>query len=281
MQTLKGTVAVVTGATRGAGKGIALALGEAGATVYVTGRSTRAGHTTRDYPGTVEESAEAVTARGGTGIPVVVDAGDEAAVAALVARVAAEQGCLDLLVNNAWGGHDEMIGLDGAAETPFWQLSPGQWDGMMNRGARYGIIASTHAAPLMVAQGRGLIVSTTFWDRDRYLGHLYYDLAKATINRMAFAMAQDLAPHGVASLGLSPGWMRTELVLRAFEVEGDRWEDVPALTATESTGYVGRAVVALAGDPGIMRRTGQMLRVGDVARAYGFTDTDGRQPSRS
>ena len=279
MQTLKDTIAVVTGATRGAGKGIALALGEAGATVYVTGRSTRGGHATRDYPGTVEDAAEAVTARGGRGIPVAVDAGNPAQVAALFARVAAEQGRLDVLVNNAWGGHDGAIGLDGTEDLPFWKLPPAQWDALVDRGARYGLLAATHAAPMMVERGRGLIVGTTFWDRDRYTGQLYYDLAKAAINRVAFDMAQDLRPFGVASIGLSPGWMRTELVLRAFDVEDGNWQAVPALAATESTAYIGRAVVALAGDPAVIRHTGRILRVGDLARAYRFTDVDGRQPA--
>lgn len=277
MPDLQGTIAVVTGATRGAGKGIARALGEAGATVYVTGRSTREGARTKGYPGTIEDAAEAVAAAGGVGIPVRVDHGDEAAVRALFARVAAEQERLDLLVNNAWGGHDDAVG--GALEAPFWELPTSQWDGMVDRGARYGALASVHAAPLMVARGQGLIVSTTFWDRDRYTGHLYYDLAKALINRLAFDMAQDLAPHGVASVGLSPGWMRTELVLGAFHTDAARWHEVPALAATESTAYIGRAVAALAADPGVMALTGRVLRVGDLARSYGFVDEDGRQPA--
>lgn len=273
---LQGTIAVVTGATRGAGKGIALALGEAGATVYVTGRSTRESGTTRSYPGTIEETAEAVTARGGHGIPMRVDHGVDEDVRALFERVASEHGRLDILVNNAWGGHDDAVGIGDAA--PFWKLPTTMWDGMLNRGARYGLISSTYAAPLMVDRGRGLIVSTTFWDRDRYTGHFYYDLAKSAINRMAFNMAQDLKPYGVASIGLSPGWMRTELVLQAFDTDGDRWHEVPALATTESTHYIGRAVVALATDPDVMSKTGQMLRVGDLAHTYGFRDIDGRQP---
>lgn len=275
---LQGTIAVVTGATRGAGKGIALALGEAGATVYVTGRSTRRAGTTRDYPGTIEDTAEVVTALGGVGIPMRVDHGADEEVRSLFERVAAEHGRLDVLVNNAWGGHDEAIGLGDEGEAPFWRLPTTMWDGLVSRGARYGLLASTYAAPLMVARGQGLIVSTTFWDRDRYTGHLYYDLAKAAINRAAFDMAQDLEPHGVASVALSPGWMRTELVLRAFDTDAERWHEVPALAATESPRYIGQAVVALAKDPGVMAKTGRTLRVGDLARAYGFRDIDGRQP---
>ena len=275
VRPLNGTIAVVTGATRGAGKGIALALGEAGATVYVTGRSTRSGGTTMEYPGTIEETAEAVTARGGVGIPVRVDHGVESEVEALFGRVRAEHGRLDLLVNNAWGGHDHArdIGL-----APFWEMPTAAWDDMLTGGARLGLVTSRCAAPIMVAQGRGLIVGTTFWDRDLYTGNLYYDLAKATINRLIFGMAQDLRPHGVAVLGVSPGWMRTELVLRAFGTDEAHWREVPELAQTETPLYVGRAVAALAVDPGAMAKTGLVLRAGDLAREYGFIDVDGRQP---
>ncbi len=275
VRSLKETIAVVTGSTRGAGKGIALALGEAGATVYVTGRSTRSGGATMNYPGTIEETAEAVTAGGGVGIPVRVDHGVESEVEALFGRVRAEHGRLDLLVNNAWGGHDHArdIGL-----TPFWKMPTATWEDMMTHGARLGLITSRYAAPMVVAQGRGLIVNTTFWDRDLYTGNLYYDLAKATINRLTFDMAQDLRPHGVAVLAVSPGWMRTELVLRAFGTDEAHWRDVPALARTETPLYVGRGVVALAADPQVMAKTGRVLRVGDLAREYGFTDVDGRQP---
>lgn len=269
------SIAIVTGATRGAGKGIALALGEAGATVYVTGRSTRSGGATRDYPGTIDETAEAVTARGGLGIPVRVDHGVESEVEALFERVRAERGRLDLLVNNAWGGHDHArdIGL-----VPFWEMPTAMWDDMLTGGARLGLITSKYAAVMMVAQGRGLIVGTTFWDRDLYTGNLYYDLAKATINRLIFGMAQDLRPHGVAVLGASPGWMRTELVLRAFGTDEAHWHEVPALAQTETPLYVGRAVAALAADPGVIAKSGRVFRAGELAREYGFTDVDGRQP---
>lgn len=275
MGTLRGTIAVVTGATRGAGKGIALALGEAGATVYVTGRSTRAGGATMNYPGTIEETAEAVTARGGVGIPVRVDHGVESEVEALFGRVQAEHGRLDLLVKNAWGGHDQAreVGL-----TPFWELPTAMWEDMLTHGARLGLVTSKYAAPIMIARGRGLIVNTTFWDRDLYTGNLYYDLAKAAINRLTFDMAQDLRPHGVAVLAVSPGWMRTELVLRAFGTDEAHWRDVPALARTETPLYVGRAVAALAADPQVMAKTGRAFRAAGLAREYGFTDVDGRQP---
>lgn len=275
MTDLKNLVAVVTGATRGAGKGTALALGEAGATVYVTGRSSRARPAAHGHPGTIEDTAEAVTALGGVGIPVRVDHDREDDVAALFARVRAEHGRLDLLVNNAWGGHDHSheMGL-----TPFWELPLSLWDDMFTRGARLGLIASKHAAPLMIEAGRGLIVNTTSWDRNLYTGNLYYDLAKTTINRLAFNMAHDLRPHGIVALAVSPGWMRTELVLKAFETDEARWREEPELAATESPMYIGRAIAALAADPDVARKNATVQFVADLAREYGFTDIDGRQP---
>jgi NAD(P)-dependent dehydrogenase (short-subunit alcohol dehydrogenase family) len=278
-------IAVVTGASRGAGRGIALELGAAGATVYVTGRSTRASPG-RGYerflallgadapPGSIEDTADAVTRIGGTGIPVQCDHTVETEVAALFERVAGEQqGRLDLLVNNAWGGHQDPAHI----VRPFWELPTSFWDGMLHAGVRNHILAATYAAPLMIARRAGLIVTVTFWDRDRYTGHFYYDLAKAAMTRLAFGLAQDLRPHNVASVAVSPGWMRTEFVLAGHRTDEEHWRQAPALAATESPRYVGRAVVALARDPAIMARTGGVLRVGDLAVEYGFTDVDGRR----
>lgn len=282
---LEGRVAVVTGATRGAGKGIALELGAAGATVYVTGRSTRArpadgyaqilGLSGLDRPpGSVEETADAVSAEGGQGIGVPCDHADPAQVQALFDRVAAESGRLDVLVNNAWGGHESF---DGVFEAPFWEQPLSHWDSMFDRGVRNHLLASRAAAPLLVGQRRGLVLTTTFWDRGRYMkGNLLYDLAKSTMCRLAFGMAEELRPHGVASLGLSPGWMRTEFVLAGHRTDESNWSTVPALARTESPRYLGRAVVALAQDPAVMGLSGQVLRVADVARSHGFTDIDGR-----
>jgi len=270
MQRLKGLVAVVTGASRGAGRGIAQVLGEEGATVYVTGRSV-SGATTRDWPGTIEDTAEAVTVRGGLGIPVRCDHTKDDEVRALFERVHKEQGKLDLLVNNAFGGSES-----GGPRGPFWVRPVDCWDTMFTAGVRASLMASYFAAPILVAQGRGLIVNTTFLF-DHYGGFLQYDLAKAALIRLAFCMAQDLKPHGVAAVAVSPGWMRTELVLAHFGATEETWRQFPPLTTTESTEYVGRAIAALAADPQVMAKTGQVLKVGDLAMEYGFTDIDGRQ----
>ena len=279
-------IAVVTGASRGAGRGIAQELGAAGATVYVTGRSTRT-QPANSYqqilsmsgmaamPGTIDDTADEVTRLGGRGIAVRCDHTRESDVQSLFERVQSEHGRLDLLVNNAWGGHETF---DGVFDAPFWKHPLAHWDSMMDRGVRCHLLAARAAAPLLVQQGRGLIVATTYWDRDRYLrGNLYYDLAKSAINRLAFGLAQELRAHGVASLALSPGWMRTELVLAGHQADESNWRSKPALARTESPCYLGRAVAALAGDADVLARSGTVQRVGDLAREYGFTDIDGRQ----
>jgi NAD(P)-dependent dehydrogenase (short-subunit alcohol dehydrogenase family) len=283
---LAGRVAVVTGASRGAGRGIALELGAAGATVYVTGRSTRMQPATQygrlqalggmpRIPGTIDDTADEVTRLGGRGIAARCDHTDEAQVRALFERVRSEQGGLDLLVNNAWGGHEVFSGV---FDAPFWERAMDEWDAMLDRGVRNHLLASRAAAPLLTARSAGLIVTTTFWDRDKFLkGNLVYDLAKAAMTRLAGAMAQDLRPHRVASVAVSPGWMRTEFVLAGHHTDEAHWQQRPELAGTESPRYVGRAVAALAADPRVMDRTGQVLRVGDLAAEYGFTDIDGRR----
>ena len=285
--SLAGRVAIVTGASRGAGRGVAHELGAAGATVYVTGRTTRT-HATDTYgsimalskletmPGTIDDTADEVTRLGGRGVAVRCDHTNDDEVAALFTRVQRDEGRLDVLVNNAWGGHESF---DGVFQAPFWEQPVAHWDAMIDRGARNHWIASRHAAPMFVAQKRGLIVTTTFWDRGKYMkGNLMYDLAKSTMVRLAFEIAEELRPHGVASVAVSPGWMRTELVLAGHDTDESGWKGRPALAKTESPRYVGRAVVALATDERVLDRSGEVLRVGDLARAYGFTDVDGRQP---
>ena len=284
---LHGCIAVVTGASRGAGRGIAAELGAAGATVYVTGRSTRGQPGPQGYrqllalsgagtlPGTIDDTAEEVDRTGGRGIAVRCDHTSEQDVARLFERVQDEQGRLDLLVNNAWGGHESF---DGVFDAPFWEHPLAHWDTMFDRGVRNHILASRQAAPIMVRQGRGLIATTTFHDRDGYLrGNLFYDMAKAAMTRLAFGMAQELRPHGVASLAVSPGWMRTEFVLLGHKTDESRWQERPALARTESPRYLGRAVAALAGDRQVLAKSGAVLLVADLAREYGFTDVDGRQ----
>lgn len=283
---LKGCVAVVTGASRGAGRGIAVELGAAGATVYVTGRSTReqpadtygqllALSDMPKLPGSIDDTADEVTRMGGRGIAVPCDHTREDEVKALFARVARNAGRLDLLVNNAWGGHETF---NGVFEAPFWEHPIANWDSMFDRGVRNHLVSSRCAAPLMVRHRRGLIATTTFWDRGHYLrGNLFYDLAKASMTRLAFGMAQELKPHGVASVAVSPGWMRTEFVLAGHKTDEAHWQERPALAATESPRYLGRAVAALAGDPQVLEKTGAVLRVADLAQEYGFTDIDGRQ----
>jgi len=283
--SLAGQVAVVTGASRGAGRGIATELGAAGATVYVTGRSTRAQPASTyarilelsqlpRMPGSIEDTAEEVTREGGHGIPVRCDHTDAADVERLFSRVQREEGRLDVLVNNAWGGHEAFTGV---FDAPFWEQPLEQWEAMMDRGVRNHLLASRAAVPAMIRRGTGLVVTTTFWDRDRYVrGNLLYDLAKSAMNRLAFAMAEELRPHRITSVAVSPGWMRTELILAGHRTDEAHWRERPALARTESPRYLGRAVVALAADPRMLERSGQVLRVADLATEYGFTDVDGR-----
>lgn len=271
MGSLQGKVAVVTGATRGAGRGIALVLGEAGATVYVTGRSVRGQPTTEELPGTVEDTAEAVTARGGTGIPVRCDHTVDSDVEALFARVQREQGRIDLLVNNAWGGYEHHDYRKFSA--PFHEQPLRHWDGMFTAGVRAALVASRFAVPLMLSQKQGLIANITAWDRDKFLVNVFYDVAKNAINRMTYGMARELKPHNIAVVALAPGFMRTERVAGAFEAAGNK----DYLNFTESPEYVGRAVVAIASDPNVMEESGKVLAVGDLAEKYGFNDIDGRR----
>jgi len=269
--SLRNKVAIVTGASRGAGRGIALALGDAGATVYVTGRSVRGKATTEHLPGTIEDTAEAVTARGGTGIPVRCNHTVDSDVETLFARVQNEQGRLDLLVNNAWGGYEKHDFRTFGA--PFHEQPLRHWDGMFMAGVRAAMIASRLATSMMLQQKHGLIVSITAWDRDRFMVNVFYDVAKNAINRLTYGLARELKPHNIASIALAPGFMRTERVASAFEAVGNK----DYLNFTESPEYVGRAVVAVASDSNVLAKSGRVLAVGDLAEEYGFTDIDGRR----
>lgn len=279
MQTLEGKVAIVTGASRSAGRGIALALGEQGATVYVTGRSTRDRSTTSGQPETVEETAELVTARGGVGIAVPVDHTDDAQVAAFFERVKRKRATLEVLVNNVWGGYENVEDYG----APFWEQPIWRWDKMTAAGVRAHFTATRFAVPLMLPQRAGLIASTTFGVPNRYLNHVIYDVAKAAVNRFVFAAATELNPHGIAAVVLSPGVLRNEYMLRDYlekhgSVEQKDWPPGDFLWQTESTEYIGRAVVALARDANVLAKTGKVYAVGALAREYGFRDIDGRQP---
>lgn len=279
LQTLEGKVAIVTGASRSAGRGIALALGEQGATVYVTGRSTRGRSTTSGQPETIEETAELVTARGGVGIAVPVDHTEDAQVAAFFERVKHEQASLDILVNNVWGGYENVEGYG----VPFWEQPLWRWDKMTTAGVRAHFAATRFAVPLMLPHRAGLVVSTTFSVPNRYLNHVIYDVAKAAVNRFVFAAATELKPHGIAAVALSPGVLRNEYMLRDHlakhgSIEQKDWPPDAFLWQTESTEYIGRAVVALARDADVLARTGKVYAVGALAREYGFRDVDGRQP---
>lgn len=265
MQRLKDAVAVMTGASRGGGKGIAVVLGEEGATVYVTGRSVRGEPTTLDRPGTIDDTAEEVTARGGTGIAVRCDHTVDAEVEALFERVRAEHGRLDLLVNNAWSGYE--MSPDPALD--FWEIDLRHWELMFAGGLRAAMVSSRFGVPLMLPQRRGLIVNIGFALGERYHGHVFYDTVKTAVNRMSFGMAEDLRPHGIAVVALSPGFMH-----------GERMDLSPERAVlTESTQYVGRAVAALAADPDVIEKSGRVLRVFEVGQEYGFTDVDGKQIS--
>jgi len=269
MIDLHDRIAVVTGASRGAGRGIALELAEAGAIIYVTGRSTSGGERTEGLPGTVEETAEMITARGGTGIAVRCDHTVDADVEALFARIGREQGRLDILVNNVWGGYEHYD--TGHFTDNFWDLPMRHWHGMFESGVRAHLLASRLATPLMLPQRRGLIANTTAWDHDKYLGNLFYDVAKAAVSRMVYGMAKELRSHNIAAIALAPGFMRTERVMAEYEKQPFD------LSATETPAYVGRTIVALAGDPNVLEKSGRTMMVGEVAPEYGVTDIDGRQ----
>ncbi|MDT0438317.1 MULTISPECIES: SDR family oxidoreductase [Streptomyces] len=278
---LENKVALVAGATRGAGRGIAVELGAAGATVYVTGRTTRLRRSEYDRPETVEDTADLVTAAGGRGIAVPTDHLDPAQVAALVDRIAAEQDRLDLLVNDIWGG-ERLFEWD----TPVWEHDLGNGLRLLRLAVETHAITSHHALPLLLRRPGGLVVEmtdgTADYNRDTYRVNLFYDLAKASVLRMAFALGHELGPRGATAVALTPGWMRSEIMLDEFGVREENWRDaldrVPHFAISERPRYVGRAVAALAADPESARWNGSSLSSGGLARAYGFTDLDGSRP---
>ena len=277
MQRLKGKIAIVTGATRGAGRGIACMLGEAGATVYCTGRSVRGNPATGNRPETIEETAAMVNSYGGVGIPVQVDHTVEEQVKTLIEQVKQEQGRLDLLVNDVWGG-DELT-----ESKPFWEHSLQKGLLMQQRAVHSHLIASHYAVPLMVEQGHGLVIEVTDGDTFAYRGNLFYDLAKISVIRLAYAMAEELRPYNITALALTPGFLRSEAMLDHFGVTEENWQDAakqdPHFIASETPYYIGRAVAALASDPNISKKSGSVLSTWNLAPEYNFIDIDGRQPN--
>ena len=262
---------MVTGATRGVGRGVATGLGEAGATVYVTGRSIAPGASVGEFTQTIHDATAAVTAAGGAGIAVPCDHGDDDAVAALFDRVREEQqGRLDILVNNVWGGYERFYDGSDHNPGPFWEQPLALWDSMHRIGVRAHYIASVLGAPMMVERRSGLIVNISSYAAQTFIPPVSYGVAHAAIDRLAADMAHELRPFGVAAVSLYPGLVRTEAVLRAAQFFD--------LSNSESPQFIGRAVAALASDPDVMRLSGGWYFAAEVAEEYGFTDVDGARP---
>ncbi|MEU8367074.1 SDR family oxidoreductase [Micromonospora tulbaghiae] len=278
---LTGKVALVAGATRGAGRQIAVQLGAAGATVYATGRTTRERRSEMDRPETIEETAELVTAAGGTGIAVAVDHLDPEQVRGLVERIDAEQGRLHVLVNDVWGG-DPLI----TWEKPVWEQPLDAGFRMLRLAVDTHIITSHFALPLLIRNPGGLVVEigdgTKEHNDSEYRLSVFYDLAKVSVNRLGFSQAHELAPHGCTAVALTPGWLRSEAMLEHYGVTEATWRDAaktePHFVMSETPAFVGRAVAALAADPDRARWNGQSLDSGGLAQVYGFTDVDGSRP---
>ncbi|MDT7842229.1 SDR family oxidoreductase [Streptomyces justiciae] len=280
-QPLKGKVALVAGATRGAGRGIAVELGAAGATVYVTGRSTRERRSEYDRPETIEDTADLVTEAGGTGIAIPTDHLEPAQVRALVDRIADEQGRLDVLVNDVWGGERLF-----EWESPVWEHDLDNGLRLLRLAVETHAITNHLALPLLLRHPGGLVVEmtdgTAEYNATHYRATFFYDLAKSSVLRMAFALGHELGPRGATAVALTPGWLRSEMMLDGFGVREDNWRDaltqVPHFAISETPRYVGRAVAALAADPDVARFNGQSLSSGGLAQVYGFTDLDGSRP---
>ncbi len=277
---LESKIALVAGATRGAGRGIAVQLGAAGATVYCTGRTTRGQRSEMNRPETIEETAELVGRAGGRGIAVQVDHLVPEQVKALVARIETEQGALHILVNDIWG-----------ATRMEWSKTV--WESSLDYGLRQlrnavdtHAITSHFALPLLLKTAGGLVVEVTDgtdgYNARNYRVSFFYDLAKAGVNRMAFALAHELGPRGATAVSLTPGWLRSEAMLDAYGVREENWHDAtkrqPHFAISETPAFVGRAVAALAQDPDVARWNGHSLSSGQLAKVYGFTDIDGSRP---
>ncbi len=277
MKQLASAIAVVAGATRGAGRGIARMLGEAGATVYCTGRSTREAGATPGRPETIEETADLVTREGGRGIPVRVDHTIEADVVRLFDLVRQDSGRLDILVNDVWGGDDLT-----EWGTPFWETDLGKGRRILEAAVWGHILTARYALPLMVEQKSGLVLEITDGDFLGYRGTFFYDLAKVSAIRLAYALSTELHGKGVTALAVTPGFLRSEAMLARFGVTEENWREGvkadPHFIASETPCFVGRAVAALACDPNVGSKAGQVFASWTLAREYGFTDIDGAKP---
>jgi NAD(P)-dependent dehydrogenase (short-subunit alcohol dehydrogenase family) len=279
--SLRGKIALVAGATRGAGRGIAVELGAAGATVYVTGRTTRTQQSEYQRPETIEETAELASAAGGTGIAVQVDHLVPEQVERLIARIRAEQGRLDILVNDVWGGETLK-----EWDKPVWEHNLENGLRLLDLGVRTHLITAHFALPLLIERPGGLLVEVTDgtdeYNAQHYRINPFYDLAKVSVNRLGWAHAKDLAPHGATSVSITPGWLRSEMMLEAFGVTEQNWRDatqrIPHFAISETPRFVGRAIAALAADPDRARWSGQSLSSGQLAQIYGVADLDGSRP---
>ncbi|MFD2042915.1 SDR family NAD(P)-dependent oxidoreductase [Ornithinibacillus salinisoli] len=270
MKPLSGKIALVTGGSRGAGRGIAVELGKAGATVYVTGRSTK-GNSTNNWPGSIDDTVSQIEDFGGKGIAVRCDHTNDSETKAVITQIRREQGKLDILINNVWGAHD--LGVDAK---PFWELPLENWDKMFTAGVRAQLATNHFAMPLLRENQNAVIIHTTFWDDNKYIGQFYYDLAKNALTRMAYGLSIELKQDNIAVLAVSPGFMRTELVLKHHIVDEKPWQEIEELKKSETPHYIGRGIKALICDPNVMVKSGHVLRVGDLAQEYGFTDIDGK-----
>ncbi|GCA97046.1 SDR family oxidoreductase [Mycolicibacterium sp. NCC-Tsukiji] len=293
---LRGTVAVVAGATRGGGRGIAAGLGEAGATVICTGRSSRDSGIASDYdrPETIEETAELVTRLGGVGVAIPVDHLDPDQVQRLADRLRGEYGSIDVLVNDIWGA-EKLKGAPPEWNTPIWDHDLDRGLRIMRLGIETHLITSHHLLPLLIEKPGGLLVEvtdgTTEYNADQYRISVFYDLVKVAVNRLAFSQGHELADHGSTAVAITPGWLRSEMMLDNWGVTANTWRDAlaqnrpgglptapAAFASSESPRYLGRAVAALAADPDKTRWNQRSVTSADLARTYGFTDVGGSRP---
>lgn len=271
-------VALIAGATRGAGRAIALELASAGMKVYVTGRSTRDKRSNMNRPETIEETAQLIAARGGQAIAIQVDHTKVVEVTRLVRQIESDNdGRIDVLVNDVWGGDPFTVW-----DKPFWEQDLEVGLAMLDNAVKSHLITSHAVVPLMVRRGRGLVIEITDGVTDNWRGSFFYDLAKAAVNRMALGLAAELKPHGITALALSPGFLRSEAMLDHFGVSESSWRDAiqknKDFAVSETPYFIGRAVVALMQDPHVSARAGKVLATWNLAREYGFTDVDGSQP---